>query len=103
MTYDMTNSNSFSHVSQWIEDVKRYAGKSLDSSVRKGMRERVKDRETRRREGEREREGREERERGRGSERERERERERMECTASYLHGTLYINSKSQMQHSIRI
>ena len=26
VTYDLTNPTSFSHVTQWVEDVKRYAG-----------------------------------------------------------------------------
>lgn len=29
ITYDITNADTFSHVPQWVEDVKRYAGNSI--------------------------------------------------------------------------
>ena len=47
MAYDITNADSFSHVSQWVDDVKRYAGRWGE---REGEGERGGERERERRE-----------------------------------------------------
>ena len=72
MTYDITNANSFSHVNQWVDDVKRYAGRWFE---KEGEGEGGGKEE--RRWFKREREKGRRRERGREREREGERERER--------------------------